>query len=604
LACAIAALAIRALFAPSLAVAPFLTSTLAVIAVARYLGARAAVFTIAICCAGSALLWPVDWLRFATFAAVAAVIVWVIESIRIAHEYAERNAELAKNRLAQLQEEIAKRADEERISAQLRTIVETSDDAVISKNLDSIIQSWNRAAEEIFGYTSAEAVGRPMQILLPPDRLHEESNIIEQIRAGGRVKHFDTVRVRKDGRRIHVSLTVSPMRDARGEIIGVSHIARDISERKEFESQMRETQKLESLGVLAGGLAHDFNNLLTGVMGNASLASQELSQPERARERLDEILQASERAALLVRQMLAYAGKGRFLLERLDLSAQVREILPLLQTSISKMVRIELGLAEHLPPVEADRSQIQQVIMNLTLNAAEAIEDRPGVVTITTSTLEHEGERQVALEVEDTGSGMTEETKARIFDPFFTTKFTGRGLGLAAVTGIVRAHRGAISVASRVGEGTKFTVTLPATSGSITAAAEPPEGELRGEGLVLVADDEELVRNMARVTLERYGYRVEMAADGREALDRFRARPQAFAAVLLDLTMPEMTGEEVLRSIRGVRVDLPVVLSSGYTESEAMKRFHDLGVAGFLQKPYKATTLAQKIKQALGGVRA
>jgi nitrogen-specific signal transduction histidine kinase/ActR/RegA family two-component response regulator len=394
------------------------------------------------------------------------------------------------------------------------------------------------------------------------------------------------------------------MRNEAGAIIGASHIARDITERKAFEEQLRETQKLESLGVLAGGLAHDFNNLLTGIMGNTSLAMDEAAHSPRAQAWLEEVLQASERAALLIRQMLAYAGKGRFHIERVDLSAQVREIVPLLNNSISKLVEIRMDLADDLPPVEADRSQMQQLIMNLTLNAAESIEDRAGTVTVTTATRAGETDRQVLLRVTDTGAGMTEETKARIFDPFFTTKFTGRGLGLAAVTGIIRAHHGEISVDTAPGRGTTFTVLLPAIGGEAASANAAVDTELSGNGLILVADDEELVRNMARVTLERYGYRVALARDGREAEVRFAERPGDFAAVLLDLTMPALHGEAVLRGIRELRSDVPVVLSSGYAEAEAVKRFEDLRLSGFLQKPYTATMLARQMKRAIRGVRA
>ena len=244
------------------------------------------------------------------------------------------------------------------------------------------------------------------------------------------MKHFETVRSRKGGREIHVSLTISPILDDSGKVVGVSNIARDISERKSLEEQLWQTQKLESLGVLAGGLAHDFNNLLTGIMGNASLAMYDLGESSPGWARMQEILQASERAALLVGQMLAYAGKGKYVVERLDLSSQVSEIVTLVQRSIPRLVELDLRLESGLPAVEADRSQIQQIIMNLTMNAAEAIGDRAGTVTVITRSGEANAERQVVLEVRDTGCGMNAETQARIFDPFFTTKFTGRGLGL------------------------------------------------------------------------------------------------------------------------------------------------------------------------------
>jgi PAS domain S-box-containing protein len=597
---AVFALALRLALGGVLGNTPYLTFSVANLAAARYFGAGPA---ISVMLAGSlfGILFsaPGDWLLLLLYLFVNSLFVWVVHALRTAHAEAQRNAELASQRAQELEREIARRSAEEAHSAQLRAIVDSSEDAIISKGLDGILQSWNRGAEAIFGYTAAEAIGQPMSILVTPDRLHEESDILERIRHGGRVKNFETVRIRKDGKQIHVSITVSPVRNAGGAIMAISHIARDITERKDFEEQMRQTQKLESLGVLAGGLAHDFNNLLTGIMGNASLALDELHDADRSRTRLDEVLHASERAALLIRQMLAYAGKGRFVVERLDLAAQVREIVPLLRTSIAKLVELELRLEDALPPVEADPSQVQQLIMNLALNGAEAIENGPGTVTITVRSRVTDAERQVLLEVRDTGIGMTDEVKARIFDPFFTTKFTGRGLGLAAVMGIIRAHRGTVSVTTAPGRGTTFTVVLPAASSAPEQANAPTESDLRGYGNVLVVDDEELVRNMAKFTLERYGYTVETACDGRDALDKFGARPGDFAAILLDLTMPVMHGEDALRAIRELRSEVPVILSSGYTEADAKHRFDSLSPAGFLQKPYTATALARKIKQAV-----
>jgi PAS domain S-box-containing protein len=541
---------------------------------------------------------PRFWFSLTAVYLISGLLVWLIDRHRGMSAEVQSSTRLADERLEQLAIEVAQREKEERLSAQLRAIVESSEDAILSKDLSGLIQSWNYGAELLFGFTAEETIGNPISLIVPPDRAHEESDIIERIRHGGRVKHFETVRLHKDGRQIHVSLTVSPIHDPKGNVVGASHIARDISERKEFEEQLRQTQKLESLGVLAGGLAHDFNNLLTGIMGNASLAMADLPKSSPVQARIAEILSASDRAAVLVRQMLAYAGKGRFVVERVGLTQVVTELEPLIHTSIPRMARLELRLDRDLPAVEADPTQMQQLIMNLATNAGEAIGETEGTVTIETSWRETDAERQVVLVVTDTGCGMDERTKARMFDPFFTTKFTGRGLGLAAVTGIVRAHRGSISVDTAPGRGTAVTVVLPACE-SADGAAPEPQRELRGYGNVLVVDDEDLVRNMARFALERCGYTVEQAADGRAAVDAVAARPAEFAAVLLDLTMPVMSGEEALTHIRRIRPDLPVLLSSGFSESEALKRFADRGLAGFLQKPYTATALARKVKGAV-----
>ena len=299
--------------------------------------------------------------------------------------------------------------------------------------------------------------------------------------------------------------------------------------------------------------------------------------------------------------MLAYAGKGRFVIQRLNLSRQISEIVPLIRASLAPGVRLDLQLHPHLPLVEADPAQMQQLLMNLAINAAEAVGQAAGSVTISTGLREAEAEHQVVLTVADTGCGMDEATKARIFDPFFTTKFTGRGLGLAAVLGIIRAHRGSISVESKPGDGSTFTVVLPACDTAEATDAREPQAELRGHGAILVVDDEELVRNMARFSLQRYGYTVETASDGRRAIEIFSERPQDFDAVLLDLTMPLMNGEDAMRAVRQIRANVPIILSSGFSEAEAVKRYGDAGIAGFVQKPYTATTLARKLKQALRG---
>jgi PAS domain S-box-containing protein len=538
------------------------------------------------------------WFSLTAAYIVVGLLVWLIDRQRRMSVVVHTTARLADERLEQLSVEVAHREKEQHLAAQLHAIVESSEDAIISKDLSGVIRSWNYGAEQIFGYSAKEAIGNPISLLVPPDRAHEESDILERILHAGRVKHFETVRRHKDGRQLQVSLTISPIHDPKGNVIGASHIARDISERKEFEEQLLQTQKLESLGVLAGGLAHDFNNLLTGIMGNASLARGDLPKYSPVHEQIDAIVSASERAAVLVGQMLAYAGKGRFVVERVDLNQVISALEPLIRTSIPRLVQLDVRLDPGLPAMEADPSQMQQLILNLAANAGEAIGEGHGTVVIETSWRETDAERQVVLMVKDTGCGMDESTKARMFDPFFTTKFTGRGLGLAAVTGIVRTQRGSISVETAQGRGTAVTVVLP--------ASEEAEGgtlktlhELRGYGNVLVVDDEDLVRNMARFTLERCGYTVEQAADGRDAVEKVAARSAEFAAVVLDLTMPVMSGEEALIRIREIRPDLPVLLSSGFSEAEAVKRFADRGLAGFLQKPYTATALARKVKAAL-----
>ena len=392
----------------------------------------------------------------------------------------------------------------------------------------------------------------------------------------------------------------------------------DITEQKRNEEQLRHTQKLESLGILAGGIAHDFNNLLVGITGNASLVSDLLPGDHPLRNQLGEIVLAGEKAAHLTRQMLAYAGKGRFVVTRLEIGTLIRDAERLLRLSVPKYVDLRLDLQADPLCVEADAGQLQQLIMNLVINAAEAIPDgQPGSVFVRTGLRVVDGRsgqvqltgqeiapgEYVALEVQDTGIGMDESTQAKIFEPFFTTKFVGRGLGLAAVLGIVRSHQGALSVTSAPGLGTTFQVLLPVQSG-MPVAGQPKvqETNLRGEGAVLVVDDESCVRNLAQATLESYGYTVLTAEDASAALNLLLRTPHRIAVVLLDLSMPGMGTREAIKHIQTGWPDLRIILSSGYDEEEVLARLRGIQLDGFVQKPYTPARLAGKIKAAMAAV--
>ena len=391
----------------------------------------------------------------------------------------------------------------------------------------------------------------------------------------------------------------------------------DITDRKAAEEEVhlregqhRQAQKMESLGVLAGGIAHDFNNLLTGVIGNASLALESMRARDENRPLIEAAMRSATRAADLTRQMLAYAGKGRFIVGPVSVSETVREMAGLLRSSVPATIAMDLALDGELPPVEADSGQIQQIVMNLISNASEAIGNQPGQIAVQTRTrdvdaamieqsqLDIPAGTYICLEVEDSGSGMDEATQARIFEPFFTTKFAGRGLGLAAVHGIVRAHHGAVLVYSHPGKGTHFTVLLPAAGFSAFEKAEVVSSArtVDGSGTALVVDDEETVRLVAKTTLERAGYRVLLATNGIEAVEMFAQAAEEIAFVLLDLTMPLMSGEETLERLGAIRADVPVLLSSGYNQIEVIKRFTGRGLAGFIGKPYSSATLLEKIK--------
>jgi PAS domain S-box-containing protein len=513
-----------------------------------------------------------------------------------------------------------RKKNEEELS-RLAAIVDASDDAIFSLALDDTVLTWNRGAEKIYGYSAQEMIGRTMSLVRPPDSLYETEQRLASVKRGEHFRNFHARRIRKDGRSIWISISASPVRDRHGNVVAISSTARDITDIKALEEQLRQAAKLESLGVLAGGIAHDFNNLLVGMLGNASLAKDILPPGSRAAPMLDDVIDASERAATLTRQLLAYSGKGKFVIQPVDISDLVREMTKLVQASVPKAVALRLRLASDLPPVIGDVAQLQQLIMNLVINAAEAIGDNPGSVMVTTGEQQIvDGEtsgtavgadpvtpgRYVFLEVDDNGAGMDEATIPKIFDPFFTTKFTGRGLGLSAALGIVRGHEGFMQVASSPGRGSAFRVLLPAARDAAQEKAAPPpahevKDDLTGSGVILLVDDEQLVRRIAATMLARLGYTILEAGNGQEAIELFQRNLSQVDLVILDLSMPVMDGEECLSRLKAIKPDVPVLLSSGFSETEAELRFQSAGVASFLQKPYTSQHLAELVKAALSG---
>ena len=371
-----------------------------------------------------------------------------------------------------------------------------------------------------------------------------------------------------------------------------------IAERQKLESQLREAQKLESLGLLAGGLAHDFNNLLVGVLGNAALVLEDLPSDSPLRENVAQIELAGQRAASLTRQMLAYSGTGRLTIEPVEITPLVEEIVTLVKAAISKQARLVLALDRESPAtVRGDSGQLSQVVMNLITNAAESLPDGVGSVTIGTG-VETTGEGAfVVIEVSDTGCGMSAETKARIFEPFYTTKFTGRGLGLAAVDGIVRSHGGRIDVRSSVGRGTTCRVWLPAVVPAVRAAPHASPAPPRvSHGTVLLVDDEPAVLDVGRRILERSGYHVVAVASGSEAVQLFASLDVRVVAAVIDMTMPGLNGLETMQALRRKAPALPVVLTSGYT-TEALETGLPAGTS-FIQKPYANSALVEMLHDA------
>lgn len=420
---------------------------------------------------------------------------------------------------------------------------------------------------------------------------------------------------RNDGIR-NMIRTFSPIVNADGEVTHIIGYSADVTDERRREAQMQHTQKLESIGVLAGGIAHDFNNLLTGIIGNACLVLEDIAQESEIATRVATIEDAAHRAADLCQQLLAYSGKASFRKERLNINNIVKQTINLLRLSISKAVILEHHFANGLPAVEADATQIRQVVMNLITNASDAIGDNEtGTIQLATGVEKLDEQKlketylannlpvghYVFIEVADTGCGMDPETLLKIFDPFFTTKASGRGLGLAALLGIVRGHGGGIDVQSQPGNGTTIRILLPCSKGNAgTVVRDTQPGRLwRGQGMALVVDDEEEVRSVAQTILEKAGFDVLTASDGLEALEIFSENREALKFVLMDLTMPRMNGRDALIRIQKLRPDVPVLLSSGYDELDIINQFVDNGPVKFIQKPYRSSGLVSKVRELL-----
>ena len=507
----------------------------------------------------------------------------------------------------------------------LRQVIDLVPHLIYARDSEGRYVLCNAAGARQLGLTPETMIGktdREIQIT-PDDATRFLDTDQEVLRTGQPIRIPEECITIRNGRTIWLSTEKMPFHMPGVDAPAVLGVSVDITElklaqesRQQIEKKLLETQKLESLGVLAGGIAHDFNNLLTGILGNAGLARLELGENPAA-DYVAQIEKAALRAADLCKQMLAYSGKGRFQVRRLDLNELLEDTGQLLRISISKRAALRYQLARPLPAVAADATQLRQVVMNLVINASEAIGERSGTITLGTSRVQASAAYlqgalfagdvppgdYVCLEIGDDGSGMDAATLARIFDPFFTTKFTGRGLGLAAVLGIVRGHHGAIKVDSEPGRGTTFRILLPAVAGAVQAdlPAPAPVAHWRGQGRVLVVDDEETVRQVAARTLEVLGFKVDTASDGIEALDLFRRDASGYCMVLLDLTMPRMDGEETFRQLRLLRPDVKAVLMSGFNKLEAVNRFLGKGLSGFLQKPFEIEALTMELRRVLEG---
>ena len=493
----------------------------------------------------------------------------------------------------------------ERSESRWRSLVENAPDIIMNVDREGSITFINKVVE---GYRMEDVLGTSMFDFTDESSHHILREALDHVFETGTPTSYEVGAPGANHQPATWSAHMGPI-ISDGKVVGANIISRDITDRLQeeearlaLERKLLEAQKLESLGVLAGGIAHDFNNLLMSVLGNAALALMDIPPESPIRETVERIELAAKRAGELTQQLLAYSGKGRFVVGPISLNRVIEEMTHLLRVSISKNVTIRYHLSEGLPPIEGDATQLRQVAMNLITNGSDAIGNSDGVVTVSTGERAYSAEdlskflmqepldpgNYVFLEISDTGTGMDEETLGKIFDPFFTTKFTGRGLGLAAVLGIVRGHGGALHVKSTPEEGTTFHILFPRCREGTDVSNEETRSreQWHGTGVVLVVDDEETIRTVTSNLLKKVGYEVLTAEDGPAAIELFRKHADEVAYVLLDMTMPNLSGPETLEKIREIRSDARVILMSGYSEVEALSHFGEGAPAGFLQKPF------------------
>jgi PAS domain S-box-containing protein len=658
-------------------------------------------------------------------------------------------------RLAGISTEVTERKRVEEQRLRLASIVDSSEDAIFSKTLDGTIVSWNAGAEKLFGYTAEEIVGKSVGLLLPPELVHELSNLVGRIQAGVHLEHYEVTRMRNDGRRVDVSMTISPIRDSMGVLVGNSTIARDITERKRAETALRQSeerfrlaikatndaiwdidletgivswndtysrlygrpldtsdswqwwidrihpedrertagelreairsgasswtceyrflrvdgewahiydrayiacdasgrawrvigamqdltdrkkaevelrraqeetlarQKLESVGVLASGIAHDFNNLLGGISAQAELAATQLAEGASPMDGIQRISTMASRGAEIVRQLMIYSGHDKAAPEEaLNVSRLVEEMLELLRVSITKNAVLRIHLSQDIPTVLGRAAQLRQIVMNLVINASEAVGEGGGLIKVSTSHITVPPYRgpgspsdlppgaYAKFEVSDTGGGMTEEVQAKIFDPFFTTKFAGRGLGLAVVQGIVRDHGGSINLASSPGQGTTISIYLPCACTGRPSSRESVQPAAAAEqqrplsGTVLIVEDEDALRVAVAQMLRKKGFLVIEAGDGSSALELVRGYKHGIDAMLLDMTLPGVSSREVFEEARKFHSRLKVILTSAYSRQTVDASFNGLPVERFLRKPFPLADLVGSLQEALAG---
>ena len=499
----------------------------------------------------------------------------------------------------------------------LRITLESIGDAVIATDEKGFVVRMNRIAEALTGWPRKDAIGKPQHnilTLLHADTREPVKSPIEEVFESKQIVTIKsgTILIARDGTERRIDDSAAPIHDSMKNIVGAVIIFRDITEQYQMQEQLLQSEKMQVVGQLAGGVAHDFNNMLGGIMGAAELLSEALSKDEFTERMLEIIIQSSERAADLTSKLLAFSRKEKLVAQEMDLHEIIKDATSLLNHSVDKRINLFSELKAQSSLVLGDASQMQNAIINLGLNARDAI-DGEGCIHIQTENVNLEpayceaspftlepGE-YIQLSVEDSGRGMSTEVLNRIFEPFFTTKEQGKGtgLGLAAVYGTIKSHHGAVTAYSEPGKGTVFHLYLPITGEKTAKRALPKEEEFTGSGCVLVIDDEEVIRLTARHMLENAGFEVMVARDGEEGLQTYREHHDKISLVILDIVMPRMNGEDCFHKIREINPEAKVIMASGFTQQTLIEPLLRKGLAGFIKKPYHHNELARTIRTAL-----
>ena len=495
-----------------------------------------------------------------------------------------------------------------------RTLIESIPDIIYTIALDGSLDFIGPRWKSILGHEASEVLGKYFIHFAPPEEHPFLIQVFKEVRNYKKfVENVHWQYFRKDGQRRYFLGSAGPILNGEGQVTGLIGVARDVTEHKLLEEQLLQAQKMESIGNLAGGIAHDFNNLLGGILGYATFIKRKLPSNNKLYHSVLGIEKSAQRASELTRQLLGFARPAKFEVRPIDCNALIEELVLLIRRTIDRRITVEVDLDPYLPSLEGDEASMQQSLMNMLINARDAMPKggKLGITTRKKSIIPDQaalqrglrGGEYVQIVISDTGVGMTQEVRAQIFDPFFTTKDPGRGtgLGLAIVYGIVQNHGGYIDVQSRMGKGSSFSMLLPASPWARPLNHRTPRftGEVGGEETILLVDDEEVIRDLGKEVLEDRGYRVLAAADGLQAVAVYKKRFEEIGLIILDVVMPGIGGKETFRRLKRINPRLKVLLSSGYSAGGEVKEIISQGACGFVQKPYREEELASKVREIL-----